>query len=534
MIDEPVAPATPLPNRRERLALRVLQLGLIAIILAVSTYKTFELDRYFVPKELTLHLTALICGGLTLRTFRQSFFTRVDLLLIAYLLLSAISSVFATNYWMAMRALCISASGIGIFWSARALRQAGLGRPLLITLATAAVLIAITSLLQTYGVRTDMFSLNRAPGGTLGNRNFIAHAAAFSAPLVIVAALQARHRLTLLTSSIGVALVVAVLVLTRSRAGWLAFVAGVLVLIAAMLLARPLRIHKRLWLRMVGLGLLTGVGVAAAVFVPNSLRWKAEKHPYLQSMKSVTNYQEGSGHGRLIQYRRSLRMASAHALLGVGPGNWSVKYPKHAAPNDPSLNHNAAGTTANPWPSSDWVAQVSERGFLTTFLLLAALAVMAWQSLLRLMRTSDADEALPCATLLALLAAAMVAGAFDAVLILALPTLIVWTALGVLWTPESTSMRPTRASALTVVTLIAGLGAMRSVAQLGGMYAYVTFENTHALRIGSLIDPGNYRLHMKLAGARRLKASVRCRHARAAHELFPYAAAAKQAQRNCK
>ena len=45
-------------GERVRLALRVLQLGALAVVLAASTYKVFELDRYFVPKEVALHITA--------------------------------------------------------------------------------------------------------------------------------------------------------------------------------------------------------------------------------------------------------------------------------------------------------------------------------------------------------------------------------------------------------------------------------------------------------------------------------------------
>ena len=53
-------------------------------------------------------------------------------------------------------------------------------------------------------------------------------------------------------------------------------------------------------------------------------------------------------------------MAAAHPLLGVGTGNWSVRYPRYAPASDPSMTD--VGLTANPWPSSDWVAVLSERG----------------------------------------------------------------------------------------------------------------------------------------------------------------------------
>ena len=58
------------------------------------------------------------------------------------------------------------------------------------------------------------------------------------------------------------------------------------------------------------------------------------------------NYREGSGRGRLVQYSNSARMSLHHPLLGVGPGNWAVVYPKFASPGDPSLATD--GMTANP------------------------------------------------------------------------------------------------------------------------------------------------------------------------------------------
>src|SRR5258706_8176138 len=135
-----------------RLALRIIQAGAIAVVLVVTTLHVFELDRFFVPKELALHLTAALAGLLVLRVLWRMSVTRVDLLLAGYLGLSALSALFATNRWLGFRALAISASGILLFWTARALREAGLARPLLGALAIAVAAAALTALVQTYGL----------------------------------------------------------------------------------------------------------------------------------------------------------------------------------------------------------------------------------------------------------------------------------------------------------------------------------------------------------------------------------------------
>src|SRR5437764_1430588 len=116
------------------------------------------------------------------------------------------------------------------------MRGAGLAVPLVAALAAAVVAVAVTALLQTYGLETTLFSENRSPGGTLGNRNFVAHAAAFGLPLVLLAALGAQRRFAL--GAAGAAIATASLVLTRSRAAWLAFAAVVVVFLIATIAER--------------------------------------------------------------------------------------------------------------------------------------------------------------------------------------------------------------------------------------------------------------------------------------------------------
>jgi O-antigen ligase len=532
---EPVIAA---PVRISPALLRILQIGAIAVVLAASTYKAFELDRYFVPKELTLHLTATIAGLLALRAFRRAAFTWVDLLLVLYILVGAISALTATNVWLAARALAISASGLAVFWAARAVREQGYADSLLAALAIAVVVASATSLLQTYGVRTEMFSINRAPGGTLGNRNFVAHVAAFGLPVVLYVTLRAGSWARFAAGVAGATIVAASLVLTRSRAGWLAFGAAMLVLAVALFLSPPLRRDKRTWTRLAVMFAGAAAGVAVALLTPNTLRWRSD-NPYLESIQDMTNYQEGSGRGRLVQYTRSLRMLAADPVLGVGPGNWPVTYPAHARGNDPSMDPNEDGRTSNPWPSSDWVGFASERGIVATLLLAAALLMLALRALRQLLRAGSEDEGLGAATLLATLIAANVAGLFDAVLLLALPTLIVWATLGAL-TPaanagvDAVSPRA-RSLVLIAVLIVSAAGALRSAAQLIGMGMYAARDDSAWLSRAALIDPANYRIHMTLArSGSGLNSNQRCRHAHAANSLFPNAAAARSLSRRCK
>jgi O-antigen ligase len=467
-----VAPLVDAGTTAERATLRALQLGALAVVLVAVTDRAFELDRFFVPKELTLHLTALIAGLLSAAMFRRVALTWVDLLLAGYLVLTLLSSLAADDGPAAARAATISASGVVVFWVARSLRGAGLARPLIRALALAVVVGSAMALVQAYGVRSDFFSVNRAPGGTMGNRNFVAHMAAFGLPLVIFASLRAWRTAGYVLGGLGVPVVLATLVLTRSRAGWLAFAAVVIIILGGMLLSRALRRDRLTWARLAGILLLMGLGLAAALLVPNSLRWRSD-NPYLDSVTGIANYQDGSGRGRLVQYNRSLRMALDRPLLGVGPGNWSAVYPDYAAPGDPSLSRANPGRTANPWPSSDWVAFFSERGFPAAALLALALLGLMASALRRLLGARDEEEGMAALALLAILAGTVVAGLFDAVLLLAVPTLLMWAAVGALWSPRVEPERPVaarlQAPLMVALALTALLGAYLSLMRLAEM-----------------------------------------------------------------
>ena len=155
-------------------------------------------------------------------------------MIVGYLALSAVSTVFAQNPWMSTRALAISLSGAALFWVGRVLRRGGLARPVLWALAFAGAVGAGTALLQAYGVTTDYFSLNRSPGGTFGNRNFMAHLGAIVAPTIIYLGLTSRRSAATLFAGVLIAIVGAAEVLSRTRAAWLALlVAAVPVVVVA-------------------------------------------------------------------------------------------------------------------------------------------------------------------------------------------------------------------------------------------------------------------------------------------------------------
>lgn len=516
-------------STRDRLASYTLQVGAVAVVLAASPYKQFDLDRYFVPKELVLHVAAMIAGLLLVVRRKRLSLSAVDALIAAFLVASIISAAFATNVWVAERAVAISMSGAVLFWAASALRRAGLVRPLLVALATGVVVCAGTSLAQAYGVETEYFSLNRAPGGTLGNRNFVAHLCAIGAPVVILVALTARRGFGSIFGGLAMAVVAATLVMSRSRAAWLAVLVlavpvGLLALVTwkRWCEARTLR-------RLVVLGLAAAGGVAAAILVPNRLEWKSD-NPYLESATGLVNYKEGSGRGRIVQYTNSLKMTFAHPVLGVGPGNWPVVYPKFAARNDPSMSQDD-GLTSNPWPSSDWVAYLSERGAVGFGLLLLAMLGLLWRAArdLRGGTGRDSERVLTAIALIGTLVATAVVGAFDAVLLVAVPTYFVWTLAGALAPPAGGGISLENGVADFAPAALFGVGVVvvgRSACQLIAIALFSTSSRVASWNQASTFDPGNYRMHVRVAQGYLNRGDCRraIPHARSARALFPNAA----------
>ncbi|HEU5040499.1 MAG TPA: hypothetical protein VFT84_06750, partial [Gemmatimonadales bacterium] len=290
-----------MPQPSTRTALLVLQVAAFAIVLAALPYQLFQLDRYTFTKELVLVAAALGATLCCLASARRLTVFAVDALLAAFLVVSLLSALGATNRWVAFRALGVSLAAAGVFWCARAIARAGLARPLLVALAIAVVLGAVTGLAQAYGiVSTSLTSLTRAPGGTFGNRNFMAHLVAIGLPLLLLVAMEARTRRGFTLGAVGFALSAGALVLSRSRAAWLgAAVSGLFLAVEGLWVGR-LWADEELRRRVLRLAGIAVASLALAMLVPNRLNWRSDS-PYLESLTGVANYKEGSGAGRLVQ-----------------------------------------------------------------------------------------------------------------------------------------------------------------------------------------------------------------------------------------
>jgi hypothetical protein len=112
-------------------------------------------------------------------------------------------------------------------------------------------------------------------------------------------------------------------------------------------------------------------------------------------------------------------MSLRHPLLGVGPGNWAVVYPKVRVAGDPSSGSD--GMTANPWPSSDWMTFSRSAGPVAFVLLALAMIALLVEAVRALRMEGDPEHALASWALLGTVSVLLVVSTFDAVLLLPAP-----------------------------------------------------------------------------------------------------------------
>lgn len=528
-----------MPRLRNSVAFAALVGCALWAVLVVMPYRQFDLDRFLAPKEVALHAAALVAGLALLAGAARASLGRADLSLMAWMALSAASALFATNHRLAFRALAVTVSSVVVFWAARRLASAALGGALVRALAAAVVVGAVVALAQAYGVTMEFAALNRAPGGTFGNRNFMAHLTAVGVPLLLYCIATSRTKLSAGLWTVALATCAAALVLSRTRAAWLALAVCALPVLLLLMHGPTLLEAPGARRRLAQAGGAVALAVIIALFLPNSLDWKSE-NPYLESVVGVVNYHEGSGRGRVMQYAHSARMALSHPLLGVGTGNWAVDYPRYAPPEDPSLVA-GTGTTANPWPSSDWMAQVSERGIPALLALMASVALLLGGAVVvRYDESRSPTARLAAVTGTAALTVAVIEGGFDAVLLLPAPALIVWAAAGALL-PVRHEMRSLTFMVRTRIAAMLALGAF------GALAIGMSVRRVEAMRLASLgttaalesavdHDRGSYRL--RLRAAENYAAHKQCdkarEHALVARELMPQALVPKRLLELCR
>ena len=265
-------------------------------------------------------------------------------------------------------------------------------------IAFAASVVACLGLLQHVGMlpralAMPVFSL---PGSTFGNRNIAAEIMAMALPLSVAATLSSRERDARVRYAVATILELVFLAVTRARGAWFGAACG---LVATLWLLRaPLRASfagsRRTLLVFGGVALLAVV--AAAVpgrFTTHDMGDTKRYASALSVIEGAVDPQSAALRTRLGFWRRTLRMIEDAPLLGVGPGNWPVIYPRYAEPGatrDGALSMTLAPRQAH----NDLLERAAETGLLGlgALLFLGAAVVHSTRARLNALR-AQADDA---------------------------------------------------------------------------------------------------------------------------------------------
>jgi hypothetical protein len=150
------------------------------------------------------------------------------------------------------------------------------------------------------------------------------------------------------------------------------------------------------------------------------------------------------------------------------------------------------------------------------------------------------EDRLSAAALLGTIVVLLVVGSFDAVLLLPVNALIAWSLLGALSPAgrERVALELPVVRRLGVLALVLVMGAIaiaRSATQAAAMATFSSSTRASVLEKAAKLDPGSYRIRVRLASAyaRRGSCAKARPHARAAKALFPNASEPKALLSQC-
>ncbi len=270
---------------------------------------------------------------------------------------------------------------------------------------------------------------------TEGNSNYSGALAGMLFPVLAAEAAAGRRRWL---CGLSAAALLALLILSESRGGWLGAVAGTGVAAGALL-----------WKRSPG-ARTAGIAIVCLVVIPVAL----------QAQTQLSQARSGGVTYRIEAWKGALRMLAARPILGAGPGNFAVEYPLYRSEVEFRASHVYAPAGAFKEAEdahSIWAQAAAETGALGLLALLLVVYVAA-----RLWRyhVKAAVEPEAIALLAGLgggAAAFLVAGLFNTLTLHVSHALLFWAFLGMIERVGGTEGRGRSGPALPLAASLAGL-----------------------------------------------------------------------------
>ncbi len=270
-----------------------------------------------------------------------------------------------------------SAAWFAFLWTALIAREMFWlhGDTLIRTLALLGFLLGLLALLQALGL--DPLYREASPHlavATLGNTNAFAAVAAPLLSLVAAEALREQRRSARVFLLATLLFLSGALAVARSRGGWLAALCGLAV---AVLTARPILFSRR------GAALLiTVVAGAAAGLGLQSARSESRDLPLGLGLQKISNQV------RLSVMQSTFEMIAARPLLGWGPAQFDVVYPRFRDAAEAAVPTRGGAASYVSHPHNEPLHLLSEGGIPAFSMAAAAVLWSVWH----LLRTRSAHR----------------------------------------------------------------------------------------------------------------------------------------------
>ena len=278
-------------------------------------------DRYIIPKLLLARI--LVIGLLILFIARalvgQSLAikrTPLDLPLLAFVASALLSTLFAYNQNVAVFGIYSRYDGlltiliyVALFWlSVQALSGPGDARALLRVLVASGYLVALIAIVQSVNDSTTQGVLVPAYG-TLGQKNVLGAFLAMLVPLAYRELTEADSWSKRVIALNAITIIGVALILTLSRSAWLGTAVAAVVLVAG-----GYRPNLRLGISLVLIVLVGGL-IVGGLWATGTVRTEQID-------------QLSAGGDRPAVWRDTLRLAASRPLLGYGPDNFGLVFPR--------------------------------------------------------------------------------------------------------------------------------------------------------------------------------------------------------------
>lgn len=375
----------------------------VVIFLIPFSFSKATLDPGLLPKYLILILFLLMYALINVRgvilsrtTSHQTFHLGMLHYCLAGLLLFSFFSLYkaiavSESFFEIIKTICFV---LFIVFTTALLNLSGTNRTFILRAITLTALLAsLLGLIEYWGI-FQILGYSKGPAVTMGNRNLYS-SFLFLCMGFILNGLWHSGKGWFSVSLLAFSTISYSLIITSSRAVWVACISGLLLTIVVILLIdhrRAFNSIRHKWQRVV----LIGSILVCLVLIHNNFHPVEKTSLNIQErLISVVDTRFESNSERIKLWKKTVKMVQENLFLGVGSGNWKIHLPKYSL-DDLVWNDM---TRIFIRPHNDFLGVLSEIGIFGFISFLGIFFITAYYAIRVIRKKSDRNES-PLATCL--------------------------------------------------------------------------------------------------------------------------------------